>query len=291
VKTPSPHTASFSTADRRVRPRDRNRRAAAGDRARPTHLPHSPNTCLRPKGGEPALSRFPAMPVCTDPSATLGCVPPMRGLQGSGRLPTAPAPSAAGSRYGRGEYEVRPRLAPQTCFGVTRILRGSSATTTRPFPCGRIIGTVSCSNSRVWSKGAVGVCSDPASTDSSVFAEAEAGPGHSANGGSYSGWAVRPAARLAAVGRGVRRRLRVPLAVGVAVTAGSLCCFVCRSSVTGSAASTAGSATAGAARSGPAPRSRNRARPPAREPVRWRPDWPRAKTESVPPLPCSTGPD
>ena len=78
---------------------------------------------------------------------------------------------------------------------------------------------------------------------------------HWANGGSYSGCAVRTAARLAAVGRGVRRRLRAPLAVGAAVTAASLCCFGCGSSVTGSAASTAGSATAGTARSRPVPRA------------------------------------
>ena len=50
--------------------------------------------------------------------------------------------------------------------------------------------------------------------------------------------------------------MSAPLAVGAAVTAGSLCCLGCgSSSVTGSAASTAGSATAGAARSSPAPRA------------------------------------
>jgi outer membrane protein assembly factor BamB len=67
---------------------------------------------------------------------------------------------------------------------------------------------------------------------------------------------VRTVARLADVGRGVRRRVSAPLAVGAVVTAGSLCCLGCgTSSVTGSAASTARSATAGATRSKPAPRA------------------------------------
>ena len=75
---------------------------------------------------------------------------------------------------------------------------------------------------------------------------------HSANGGSYSGCAVRTGARLVAEGHRVRRRLSAPLAVAAAMTAASLCCFGCGSSVTGSAASTVGSGGAGAARSRPA---------------------------------------